>query len=227
MAEEKHNISEEHNIGTLNEGSLHAALKDWVSEPGDRFEVPLGRFVIDVMRDGLLIEVQTGAISAMGRKLDHLLEDHRIRIVHPLAATRWLEQPGKKRRKSPSKCTVWNVLDQLVSIPTLLDHPNLELLIVMIEETEVRSGNDMVRRGRRGRVTDRRLEQVIDTHLFSSQADLLAMLPDDLPQPWTTADLALGAGIRRDMAQKFAYVLRTACLVEEVERTRAGIVYRS
>ncbi|MGY9072501.1 MAG: hypothetical protein ACKVHU_06100 [Acidimicrobiales bacterium] len=202
-------------------------MKEWISQPGDRFEVPLGRFVIDVVRDGLLIEVQTGSIAAMGRKLDRLLEDHRIRIVHPLAATRWLEQPGKKRRRSPKKNTLWNVFDQLVSIPTLLDHPNLELLVVMVEETEVRSGSDMVRRGRRGRVIDRRLERVIDSHLFASQDDLVAMIPAGLPQPWTTADLATHAKIRRDMAQKFAYVLRTACLVEEVERTKAGIQYRS
>jgi hypothetical protein len=36
-----------HNIGTQTEGSLHAALKLHVSQPGDRFEVPLRGFVVD------------------------------------------------------------------------------------------------------------------------------------------------------------------------------------
>ena len=39
-------------IGTLNEGSLHAALKELYAQPGDQFEVPLDRFVIDIKRSG-------------------------------------------------------------------------------------------------------------------------------------------------------------------------------
>lgn len=217
--------AEPHNIGTLNEGSLHASLKDWVAQPGDRFEVPLEGFVIDVVRDDLLIEIQTGSIAAMGRKLDHLLNEHRIRIVHPLAAVRWLEQPGRPRRKSPAKQTMWNIFDQLMSIPTLLDHPNLELEVVMVAETELRSGTDMVQRGRRGRVIDRQLQEVLDTRLFSHTDDLLDMLPSGLPRPWTTGDLASKAGIRRKMAQRVAYTLRTACLINEIDRTRAGVLY--
>ena len=58
--------SEPH-IGTLNEGSLHAALKQVYAEPGDTFEVPLDRFVIDISRDELLIEIQTGSFAAMGK----------------------------------------------------------------------------------------------------------------------------------------------------------------
>ena len=60
-------------IGTLNEGSLHAALKERYAEPGDEFEVPLDGFVIDIRRPGQLIEIQTSSFKAMGRKLDRLL----------------------------------------------------------------------------------------------------------------------------------------------------------
>ncbi len=37
-------------IGTLNEKPLHASLKMWVAEPGDQFEVRIGRFVADIVR---------------------------------------------------------------------------------------------------------------------------------------------------------------------------------
>ena len=60
-------------IGTLNESSLHAQLKQLLSEQGDEFEVDLDGFVIDIRRGDLLIEVQTGSFGAMGRKLDRLL----------------------------------------------------------------------------------------------------------------------------------------------------------
>ena len=67
-------------IGTLNEGSLHAALKRLYSEPGDAFEVPRAGFVIDIVRDEdmpteRLIEIQTGSFGALGNKLDRLLND--------------------------------------------------------------------------------------------------------------------------------------------------------
>ena len=59
----------------LREGSLHASVKAMLAEPGDRLEVPVGRFVIDLVRvDGELVEVQTGGFGPLARKLDALLE---------------------------------------------------------------------------------------------------------------------------------------------------------
>ena len=37
-------------IGLLNEKPLHASLKQWYARPGDRFEVPVDGFVIDIVR---------------------------------------------------------------------------------------------------------------------------------------------------------------------------------
>ena len=47
-------------IGTLNEGALHAQLKDWYRRPGDRLEQNVGGFVVDLVRGDLLVEIQTG-----------------------------------------------------------------------------------------------------------------------------------------------------------------------
>lgn len=37
-------------IGTLNEKPLHAALKGWYARPGDRFEVPVDGYLVDIVR---------------------------------------------------------------------------------------------------------------------------------------------------------------------------------
>ena len=59
----------------MREGPLHAAVKALLAAPGDRLEVPVGRFVIDLVRaDGELVEVQTGGFGALGTKLDALLD---------------------------------------------------------------------------------------------------------------------------------------------------------
>ncbi len=213
-------------IGTLNEGGLHRGVKEWLAEPGDRFEVPLKQFVIDIVRGDLLIEIQTGSIGALGPKLDCLLDDYTMRIVRPIASTRWLQRPGKKRRRSPIRQHIWSIFDELVSIPTLLEHPNLELQVLLVEETEFRSGTDRVRRGRRGRVVERRLEAVVDHRLFVNVRELLGVLPENLAEPFGTLELAKAAGIPRDLAQRVCYVLRHARLIRELARTRSGTMYR-
>ncbi len=214
-------------IGTLNEGSLHAALKDIYAKPGDSFEVPLGRFVIDIARDGLLIEVQTGSFAAMGKKLDHLLPDHKILLVHPIAVESYLERPDAKTRKSPKKSSLYSIFDQLVSIPTLLDHPNLTLDVVLVSVTKVQAHDPKARRGRGGfRTVDRVLREVKSTHRFESAEDLLALLPEDLPTEFTTADMAADGSFDRDVARQIAYCFRALGFFDEIGRTRAGYHYR-
>ena len=214
-------------IGTLNEGSLHSALKDRYAEPGDRFEVPLDRFVIDISRDELLIEIQTGSFAAMGKKLDHLLSDHKMLLVHPIAVETYLQRPEKKPRKSPKKSSVYGLFDQLVSIPTLLDHPNLTLDIVLVSVTKVQEHDPKARRGRGGyRTTDRVLREVKGTHRFESAEDLLALLPDELPAEFTTADMSAAGDFDRDVARQIAYCFRALGFFEEIGRTKAGYHYR-
>lgn len=213
-------------IGTLNEGSLHAALKELYAEPGDAFEVPLGRFVIDVCRGKNLIEVQTGSFAAMGKKLDHLLPDHEILLVHPIAVESYLQRPDAKTRKSPKKASLYSLFDQLVSIPTLLDHPNLTLDVVLVSVTKVQAHDPKARRGRGGfRTIDRVLREVKSTHRFECAEDLLSLLPD-LPDEFTTADMAAGGLFDRDVARQMAYCFRALGFFDEVDRTRAGYHYR-
>lgn len=219
-------MADEPHIGTLNEGSLHAAVKDLVAQPGDRFEQPLKGFVIDVVRGDQLIEIQTGSFGAMGRKLDRLLEEHPIHLVHPIATETWLVREGKPVRKSPKRGSVHSIFDELVRVPTLLDHPHLTLEIVLVQTETVRVPDPKARRGRGGwRTVDRRLREVVGREHFAEPADLMNLMPTDLPPVWTTADLAAGAGISRGLAQAMAYCLRANELIVDLGRKRNGVQY--
>lgn len=214
-------------IGTLNESSLHAQLKELLVRDGDEFEVDLEGFVIDIRRSDLLIEIQTSGFGAMGRKLDRLLSHHRMLLVHPIATVTHLQRPGVRSRRSPRRGSLWSVLDELVSIPTLLDHPNLSLEVWLVTVDRVQEPDPKARRGRGGwRTVDRRLREVQSRHRFESTDDLAALLPTDLPELFTTADIAEAADIGRDSAQKLAYCLRALERIELVEQRRAGYVYR-
>jgi len=73
-----HGKNHSNGIGTLNEKPLHASLKAWCAEEGDRFEVPVDGFVVDIVRDRLLIEIQTSAVGPIRRKLTTLVKRHPI-----------------------------------------------------------------------------------------------------------------------------------------------------
>ena len=77
-------------IGSLKETSLHAALKDWAGKPGDRFEFPIDGYLIDIVRDDLLIEIQTRNFSMIKAKLERLLENHKVHLIHPIAQEKWI-----------------------------------------------------------------------------------------------------------------------------------------
>jgi len=213
-------------IGTLNEGSLHAELKRLEALPGDRFEVPLGTYVIDIVRGDQLIEIQTGPAAPMGRKFDALLGSYEIRVVHPVAMTSYLHSPDKPPRRSPVRRSAYEVFAWLVGVPTLLDHPNFSLDVLLIAEDRIREHDPSLRRRRGGwRVVDRRLREVLDRNEYRDPADLLTLVPASLPTEFTTADLATTANIPRRLAQQMAYCLRATGGLTELGRSKAGIHY--
>lgn len=162
----------------------------------------------------------------MGRKLDHLLPEHKILLVYPIAVETYLQRPGAKPRKSPKKSSIYGLFEELVSIPTLLDHPNLTLDVVLTSVTKVQVEDPKARRGRGGfRTIDRQLRHIDSTHRFESTEDLLSLLPGGLPDVFTTADMTDAGPFRRDDAQRMAYCFRALGIFVEQGRTKAGINY--
>ena len=59
-------------IGTLNEGPLHASIKEWYKKGGDKQEVEVDGYIIDLVRGDQLIEIQTANFSQISRKIVRL-----------------------------------------------------------------------------------------------------------------------------------------------------------
>jgi hypothetical protein len=204
----------------MREGPLHAGVKVLLAQPGDRFEVPVGRFVIDLVRaDGELVEVQTAGFGALGRKLDALLDEHRIRIVHPIAAERRIvrvDEHGEvvSARRSPKRATAVAVFDKLVAFPSLLTHPNLTVEVLLLREDHVRRPQPVTTRGRTRDPGERRLVDVLDRIALRTREDVLAALPALPREPFTTRELAASLGCGSVLAQRTLYCLRSIGIVE-------------
>ena len=107
-------------IGLLNEKPLHASLKEWYAQPEDEFEVAVDGFVIDIVRDDLLVEIQTGSLASIKSKLTKLASSHQIRLIYPIAQEKWIVRLPKDngsaiaRRKSPKRGRVEDLFWEMV-----------------------------------------------------------------------------------------------------------------
>jgi len=229
-------------ISTLNEKPLHAALKVWYARLNDQLELSVDGFIVDIVRDDLLVEIQTRNFAAIRRKLAALTARHPVRLGYPTAREKWIVKlappvgalPRDRstrlgRRKSPKRGTYEQVFEELVSFPKLLASPNFSLELLLIQEEEVRRYDGSRGWRRKGWVThERRLLQVVDQRLFETPADMGALIPSALAEPFTTSQLAAAIGKPRRLAQRMAYCLREMGVIAPVgQRGNASLYIRA
>jgi hypothetical protein len=218
-------------IGTLNEGALHAQLKDWYRRPGDLVEERVGGFVVDLVRGDLLVEIQTGGFAPLRRKLDLLSQERYVRLVAPVAVSRRivrLSGDGEvlSARRSPRRGRIEDVFRQLVSIPALLCRPTFELEVLLTHQDELRTHRPGRAYRRRGWVVvGRSLVTVEETVRIAGPADVARLLPAALPAQFDTAELAQTAGIDRRLAQQMAYCLKAMGVCEPVGKRGGAVLY--
>ena len=220
-----------HSIGELRERSLHAALKRWYALPRDRAEVPLGGYVIDLVRRGTLIEIQTRNFAKLARKLTRLVADYPVRLVFPIAQRKWIvtaDAEGRmlRRRASPKRGAYRDLFAELMRIPHLVGDPNftLEALLVEVEELRCADGGGSWRR-RGVSILDTRLLEVCDRRRFRTAADLARLLPPELEEPFTNRTLASTGNMPPSLAGMMTYTLRRIGAIELVGRHNRAYLF--
>jgi hypothetical protein len=209
--------------GLSNEGSLHSAIKEWYAAAGDRFEVRVGRSIVDIVRGDLLIEIQTKNFLAIKKKLLKLCKDYRVRLVYPIPEEKWIlhieKQGGEvlSKRRSPKKGKLTNLFDELIRIPEIINEDNIsiEVLLVKIEEIRCADGRGSWRR-KGVSIIDRKLIEVTDRIEFFNKFDFLKYLPEGLVEPFSNKNLADSLGSKVAIARKMTYCLKRMGVIEEV-----------
>ncbi|MCX6032146.1 MAG: hypothetical protein NT169_22980 [Chloroflexi bacterium] len=218
-------------IGTLHESPLHAALKARYAQPGAAVEVELHGYVVDVVGADCWIEIQTGHVAQIKRKLACLVEQHPVRLVLPVTVEKWLVRVGPDgatlgRRKSPQRGAVEGIFRELVSIPHLLAHPNFTLAAPLIQEEEVRRHDPAHNWRRQGWGTvERRLLAVVAERVFVTPADLAGLLPPTLAEPFTARELAAALGHPVGLAHQMIYCLRALAALTPAGQAGRALTY--
>jgi len=196
-----------------------------------KVESILGDYRVDVVRGDLLIEIQTRSFSSIRKKLRRLVKDHRVRLVHPVPYMKWIvrldgDEKQVGRRKSPKRGRVEEVFRELVYMPDLLSDPNFELEVALVnmEEYLIDDGLGSWRR-RRWSIHDRRMLNLHERHLYQAPADFLKLLPESLPEVFTTRQLAKESKLRINLSQKMVYCLRNMGVLEQTGKKGRAKLY--
>ncbi|GCD10176.1 hypothetical protein [Clostridium tagluense] len=231
QAEDVVYILEQSGININNEKSLHSSIKQWYAIPGDRLEVKVDKYIIDLVREDSLIEIQTRNFSAIGNKLRELVKYNMVTLVHPIAIEKYIvtmDDSDKviSRRKSPKKGKLVDLFDELIRIPDLIDEEKFILEILMTKEEEIRCKDGKGSWRRKGiSIVDRKLVQVVEKVTFKEGKDFFMFLPEDLPENFTNKDLAKILKVTVYKARKVTYCLRKMKIIKEVGKLRNELIF--
>jgi hypothetical protein len=236
-------------VGARGEKSLHAALKRWYAQPGDQVEAMVDGYRVDIVRDDLLIEIQTHNFGALRDKLNRLLMGHTVRLVYPVAVEKWVVRLAADgslvgRRRSPKRGRIEDVFAELIRFPAMMAHPHFTLEVLLIRAEEQRRNDGLGSWRRKGwSIYDHILLDVIEPVTWNEPEDFLHLLPPPLrtpegtssqrpgptygvlPHPFTTSDLAIGLGISKSLARKMAYCLYHMGLLTRVGKQGQSVLY--
>ena len=198
---------------------------------GDLFEERVEGYVIDLVRDGVLIEIQTKNFYSIRNKLRRLLKNHRVRLVHPISKERWISRFSPEavliaRRRSPKSGKLIDIFEELVRIPDLINDGNFTLDVLMIKDEEVRCEDGLGSWRRKGvSIKDRILIDVVERHEFNTRYDFLKLIPESVLPRFTNRELADSLRVPTYKIQKATYCMKKMGLINVVEKQRNAFVF--
>ncbi|MBQ9136771.1 MAG: hypothetical protein IJX66_11850 [Lachnospiraceae bacterium] len=219
-------------IGTLSEKTVHAILKRYYAPDEDMHEIPIENYVADIYTGKEIIEIQTGQFNRMRDKLTTFLKEYPVTIVYPIPRQKWLiwidEESGElsKPHKSPARGTPYQAFKELYKIKMFLKDPNLRLKFALIDMEEYRLLNGWSKDKKKGscrydRIPSRLAEEVS----VENVRDYLQFVPYDLEEPFTSAQFAKAAHIRKPLAQTVLNILTYVECVERVGKEGNSYLY--
>ena len=226
-----HSEEPSNEIGTLSERRLHSVLKFYYESDQNLHEIKIGRFFADIVTGKQIIEIQTGDLGRLSRKLDVFLKEHNVTVVHPLAKnsviTRIDPETGEaiSRRKSPVHANIYSAVPQLYRIRPYLASPNLAVRLVFLSVEEYRTPKCSKRGSKKGSVRLERFPEKLHYEIdLSVPEDYRIFLPKELPETFTSADVRRLTPCRD--TSTLLLILTSVGVVERIGKKGNAYIYR-
>ena len=172
-------------IGTYSEKRLHRILKDLTADESFQ-EISVGDYVADVLRDGVITEVQTGGFQKYLPKLRYYLEktDFQLRLIIPIIAEKTIIRvdgdTGEviRKKRSPLKGTYFDGLAALYPIREILSSDRVETVFLLISAEEYRYSEKIRYRKAGAYISELFPLEIIEQKSLSDLEDFLDFLPE-------------------------------------------------
>ena len=195
-------IARQTGIGTMGEKGVHSTLKHYYEPDVSCHEIPIGGYVADIVGERGVIEIQTAGFYKLREKLTAFLEAARVTVVWPCVVKKRLITIDKATgevqsvRRSPKKASRYGLLCELWGLGDLLLHPDLSIVIAMLEADEYRPAGQARSRRRRGALNgvERIPTAFVGEMCFDCPDDYRRLIPEALPDRFTMAQFSSAAG---------------------------------
>ena len=238
-------------IGTLGEKQMHAAIKRFICPDETCHEVKIDgsplcidrgdgdnknktrRFVADVMKDGIIYEIQTGSFAPLREKIKWILENttYKIIVIHPIAETKWLNYINsngdiEKRTKSPKKGSFKDIAGEVYYFQEFIENPRFSLVLLMMEAEQYKK-NSVTSSKKRPKYEKYELIPIslLSAQIFKSTQDYKIFIPDALPEKFTTKNYSILTKIRGRDAYSIVKTLTYLGLFEEAGKIGRATAY--
>ena len=219
-------------IGTYSESTLHAVLKNYYEPDSQRHELKVGKYVADIVGQDGIIEIQTKQLFRMKEKIRAFLAVSSVTVVYPVIKERFVVWRNAKtgdvtgKRKSPKHQNIYYAMEELYSLREFLPDPGFRFTVPVLSAEDYKDFNLDIN----GRKTDIRRYDCIPTDLleeesFTCPADYVKLIPNGLPDVFSSDDFAKKAGIRRSLAGTVLNILFGIGIVARVGRDKKGWIY--
>lgn len=221
-------------IGTYQEKTVHAVIKNYMEPDVTKQEQKIGEFVADICNEQGIIEVQTANFNTMRKKLSAFLLKYPVTIVYPVPYRKvlcWIDpETGElsEKRKSPKKGTPQMIFRELYKIRSFLQHPRLRIIIMLIhmEEYKLLDGWGKDKKNHASKYD--RIPIALENEIILEQAkSYYQLIPNNLPEQYTTSDFAKKAGITVSDAQKALLLLTELGITLRVGKQKNAYLYRT
>ena len=221
-------------IGTLSEKTVHAVVKNYLEPDEDHQEIPLGKYVADIYRDGQVIEIQTRQMGRLKEKLSCFLQEYDVTVVYPVLHRKiliWVD-PDSGELSAPRRTgmvgSIYTAFRELYLIRDYLGMEHLQIRLILMDMTEYKllTGRSKDRKKYGARRFDRIPTALVAEMVFRCPQDYMQLLPSELPEEFTSLDFAREAHIPRDLAANILQILRNLEIIEKIGTRDRSYLYR-
>lgn len=223
----------EKGIGTLSERTMHAVVKNFYEPDESHQEVRIGRFIADIFRDNEITEIQTRNFNKLREKLKFFLPRFPVTLVYPIVRKKliyWMDrETGEicEERKSPKTGSPLDAFRELYKIKMFLNDPGLSVCLLLVDADEYRFlGKNPGYRKYHTERYDRVPKKLCDEYLLTGPDTYRDLIPETLPENFTSGDLAKAGRVTKNTAGIILNVMLEKRAVERTGKKGNSYIYR-